>query len=191
MARQITIPPAPPAPQTVTLTFVSVFSTAFNKAVKALLERDGASEGRVTQRTLNFYRQLAGLRARDKRDAGHGEARSIRDGRGGTVHAISATLPSGEVVGFGAFAVINGQTEFQTFVVAPGARNSDLGLAIVEELKAKAQSLRGVTITPVEIGATNTPALRALVRAGFIPAGSGAVETRSGDTSTTIALSLG
>jgi GNAT superfamily N-acetyltransferase len=190
MARQITIPPAPPAPQTVTLTFVSVFSAAFNKAVKTLLERDGAHEGRVTQRTLNFYRQLAGIRPRDRRDDGHGEARDIRNGRGGTVHAIAATSASGEVLGFGAFAVINGQTEFQTFVVAPSARNSDLGLAIAEELIAKVRSLRGVTITPVEIGATNTPALRALVRAGLIPAGAGAVETRSGETSTTIALSL-
>jgi GNAT superfamily N-acetyltransferase len=190
MTRQITIPPVPPAPQVVTLAFVSVFTGGFSKAVKTLLEKNGPHEGRVSQRTLNFYRQLAGLRPRDRRDAGHVEARNIRDGRNGSVYAIMATLPSGEIVGFGAFAVISGVTDFTTFVVAPGARNSDLGLAIVEDLKAKAESLAGVTISPVEIGATNTPALRALVRAGFIPAGSGEVETRSGDSSTTIALSL-
>jgi GNAT superfamily N-acetyltransferase len=182
MAKTVTIS----VPKAVTLALVSFNSTLFASAVRTLLEQDGPHDGRLSQRTLNFYRQLAGLRP-GKRDAGHPEGQSVRNGNG-RVYAVVAS-EGNTILGFGGFAVINGQTDFETFVVAKAVRSSDLGTSIVQALVEEARKLTGVQLGSVEVGASNPFALRALVKAGFLPTDSGNTKTRGGNVNT-IVLSL-
>jgi GNAT superfamily N-acetyltransferase len=173
MAKTVTIS----VPKAVTLALVSFNSTLFASAVRTLLEQDGPHDGRLSPSTLNFYRQ----------PAAHPEGQSVRNGNG-RVYAVVAS-EGNTILGFGGFAVINGQTDFETFVVAKAVRSSDLGTSIVQALVEEARKLTGVQLGSVEVGASNPFALRALVKAGFLPTDSGNTKTRGGNVNT-IVLSL-
>lgn len=186
MAKTVTIS----VPKAVQLALVSVHSTPFATAVRTLLDTGGPHNNRISQRTLNFYRQIAGMRP-GKRDPGHPEGAAIREARAGAGQVYAVVASEGNTpLGFGAFAVINGATDFETFVVAEGVRSSDLGTQIVAMLVEEARKLKGVTLGTVEVGAANTYALRALWKAGFIPSDSGKTAIRDGGTVETITLSL-